>query len=129
MTVQHCPLCRSNQVMVCEDANNPSKSFAQCRICKCRAPLSAWEGRAEPDYERKWRHEMAELVMRHIDRMNDVCAEDTAEEIIDSFTRQFDPPFDAYLAAKFPNRERATRPAGPREEGMSIDDFVKTILP
>jgi hypothetical protein len=37
-----CPLCESEQVMLCEDANNPHKSFARCRSCRCEAPLSAW---------------------------------------------------------------------------------------
>lgn len=59
---------------------------------------------ALPDYEAKFQHETAELVMRHIDRMGDVCEQDTADSIIDSFTKQFDPIFNEYMQAKFPNR-------------------------
>jgi hypothetical protein len=58
-----------------------------------------------PDYERKFRREITELVMRHIDRMGDICEQDPAEQIIKSFEKQFDPIFDEYLAKKFPGRE------------------------
>ena len=36
------PTCRSEQVQVCMDANNPIKDFAKCRICHCQAPLKIW---------------------------------------------------------------------------------------
>lgn len=60
---------------------------------------------ALPDYEAKFQHETTEMVMRHIDRMGDVCEQDTADNIIDSFTKQFDPIFSEYMQAKFPNRD------------------------
>lgn len=37
-----CPLCKSEQVQACIDANNPMKDFAKCRICHCTAPLKIW---------------------------------------------------------------------------------------
>lgn len=40
-----CPICKSEQVQVCMDSNNPDKDFAKCRICYCQAPLKAWNGR------------------------------------------------------------------------------------
>lgn len=37
-----CPLCKSIQVEICVDSNNPIKNMARCRTCKCTAPLFAW---------------------------------------------------------------------------------------
>lgn len=48
MKLPDCPFCHSRQVMVCEDANNPSKSFAKCRTCRAQAPLDAWKRLSEP---------------------------------------------------------------------------------
>jgi hypothetical protein len=56
------------------------------------------------DYEGTFQHDVTELVMHHIDRMNDVCEQDTADRIIESFTSQFAPIFEVYMAAKFPRR-------------------------
>lgn len=60
--------------------------------------------RALPDYELRFQNAITELVMRHIDRMNDVCEQDTADNIIESFTTQFDALFEPYLNEKFPQR-------------------------
>jgi len=57
---------------------------------------------AKDDYEREFEHACKELVMSHIDRMNDVCESDTAERIIQDFTEKFDPIFDTYMSKKFP---------------------------
>jgi hypothetical protein len=58
-----------------------------------------------PDYERAFQASTTDLVMGHIDRMGDVCPEDTADMIISSFTEKFDPILQAYFNAKFPERE------------------------
>ena len=57
-----------------------------------------------PEYERMFQHDVTKLVLDHIDRMNDVCFEDPADTIVESFTAKFRPIFDAYCAAKFPDR-------------------------
>jgi len=57
-----------------------------------------------PKYEADFRKKITDLVMRHIDRMNDICEQDTAEKIIGSFEIQFRPIFDAYMEIKFPYR-------------------------
>ena len=47
-----CPLCKSIQVQICADSNNPMKNFAKCRECGCQAPLSSWNDlvmRATPE--------------------------------------------------------------------------------
>jgi hypothetical protein len=40
-----CPLCKSDQVQVCMDTNNPIKDFVKCRHCHCQAPFKAWQDR------------------------------------------------------------------------------------
>jgi len=40
-----CRFCHTEQVQVCADSNNPSKSFAKCRHCSAQAPLSVWNTR------------------------------------------------------------------------------------
>lgn len=40
-----CPLCKSQQIQVCLDSNNPMKDFAKCRMCHCQAPLKTWNNR------------------------------------------------------------------------------------
>jgi len=70
------------------------------------------------DYEAKFQHETTELVMRHIDRMEDVCEQDTADRIIESFTRQFDPIFKTYMAAKFPNMRAASAQSAGGRDGV-----------
>lgn len=45
ITPLDCPLCQSDQIQVCMDANNPSKDFAKCRHCHCQAPLKVWQER------------------------------------------------------------------------------------
>jgi hypothetical protein len=42
-----CPLCFSEQVQLCRDANNQEKDFCRCRACKCTGPLSLWQRRKE----------------------------------------------------------------------------------
>jgi hypothetical protein len=66
-----------------------------------------------PAYEAKFQREITELVMRHIDRMEDVCEQDTADRIIESFTRQFHPIFQAYLDEKFPERQQVSHTQSP----------------
>jgi hypothetical protein len=58
-----------------------------------------------PAYETDFQEATTQLVMRHIDRMNDVCAEDPAERIVASFTSQFEPLLNTYTEKKFPGRE------------------------
>jgi hypothetical protein len=41
-----CPLCGTDQIQVCTDANNPMKDYCRCRECKCTGPLSRWNTRA-----------------------------------------------------------------------------------
>lgn len=79
--------------------------FGECFIDLSFMPRI--EGR--PDYEAAFQRDITNLVMRHVDRMNDVCDEDTAQDIIKSFTGKFNPLFDAYMAAKFPGREQQPR--------------------
>lgn len=93
--------------------------LAESEICWCqdsqfehdieyvRADLAAPPAAANqdvPEFERTFQNAMTELVMRHIDRMNDVCEQDSAEAIIKSFTSQFDPIFDVYMDEKFSGR-------------------------
>lgn len=76
--------------------------------------------RVMPDYELRFQQAITELVMRHIDRMNDVCEQDTAENIIESFTKQFDALFEPYLNEKFPERmAMMAAVARRRAEGLS----------
>lgn len=50
-----------------------------------------------PEIEWAFQRACTELVMRHIDRMNDVCDEDPALRIIESFRRRFEAAFDVYM--------------------------------
>jgi len=59
--------------------------------------------------EAKFGSAMIDLVMSHIDRMNDICEQDTAEQIIESFITKFQPVFDEYLREKWPDREELFR--------------------
>ncbi len=63
------------------------------------------------DYESTFQKDVTELVMRHIDRMNDVCEQDTADNIIASFIAQFDPLFDTYIAEKRSDKSSAEKAA------------------
>jgi hypothetical protein len=47
---------------------------------------------------------MVECLYRFIDRMNDVCPEDTADRIVGEFTAAVMPLFDEHLDALFPRR-------------------------
>jgi hypothetical protein len=73
------------------------------------------------DCENVFQAAITELVMRHIDRMNDVCEEDTAERIVNSFVEGFNPCFETYMDAKFPERAaikaRKTAPTIPAIPG------------
>ncbi len=70
------------------------------------------------DYESTFQKDVTELVMRHIDRMNDVCEQDTADNIIASFIAQFDPLFDTYIAEK-----RSDKSSAEKAGGLSAQDF------
>lgn len=74
--------------------------FGECFIDLSFMPRI--EGRA--DYEVVFQNAVATLVLRHIDRMNDVCDEDTAQAVLRSFTSQLNPLLDSYHLAKFPQR-------------------------
>jgi hypothetical protein len=58
-----------------------------------------------PKHELEFAYSCRGLVMSHIDRMNDVCEQDTAQGIINSMTSKFRPIFDLYLSQKFPNQD------------------------
>jgi hypothetical protein len=79
-------------------------------LARLAATTAEGEGATDlPAYEVKFQEAVTELVMRHIDRMNDICEQDPAERIIQSFVSGFDPLFQAYLEAKFPGRETLLR--------------------
>ncbi len=86
---------------------------------------------AVPEYEATFREGVTALVMRHIDRMNDICDQDPAERIIASFIKGFDPLRDAYWAEKFPGRDIAAAPqaeeapALPTHQSMSDERIVE----
>lgn len=40
-----CPICRSNQIQVCRDYNNPEKDQCKCRVCGCKANRIEWNNR------------------------------------------------------------------------------------
>lgn len=71
-----CPLCKSADVQVCSDFNNPQKSFAKCRECQCQAPLISWEKRGVQAYHVK---PVVQRAMRHV-KAND---RDTAIGLIE----------------------------------------------
>lgn len=62
-----------------------------------------------PAYEIGFQQATTQLVMSHIDRMNDICPEDTADQIVASFTSKFAPILDSYSEMKFPGREAQLR--------------------
>lgn len=70
-----------------------------------------------PEYELRFQEAVTDLVMRHIDRMNDVCEEDLAVHILKSFTTQMDPIFDAYMDDKFPGRAAMRNKGGRHRSG------------
>jgi hypothetical protein len=84
----------------------PSKNagFVIITIPLYAEPLPSAGGDNIPEYERIFQSGITDLVMRHITRMNDICKEDPAERILDSFIDQFNPMFETYLQSKFPNR-------------------------
>lgn len=61
---------------------------------------------ARPEYEARFERAITDLVMRHIDRMNDPCDEDSALRILSSFTTSFSALFEPYLDQKFPGRRQ-----------------------
>lgn len=109
----------------------PELVFSEEEIEKCSAlgydeteacaPENAICLRAAPEYELRFQAGITELVMRHIDRMNDVCEEDTAEDIINSFRNGFDALFEPYLNEKFPGRsEMMAQVAARPETGIAL---------
>ena len=50
-------------------------------------------------------HDITNCVYQYIDRMNDVCPEDTADNIIAEFATAVTPLIHAHLDAKFPKKE------------------------
>src|SRR6478752_5403125 len=95
----------------------------------------AWNRRAPkasavPEYEATFREGVTALVMRHIDRMNDICDEDPAERIIVSFIKGFDPLRDAYWAEKFPGRDIAAAPQAEEAPAVpTVEEFLARLLP
>lgn len=87
-----------------------SIGFGECFIDLSFMPRTA------PDYEQAFQRAVADLVFKHVDRMNDVCPEDSAERILDSFTSQLQPLIDTYFAAKFPGREPLRAPPENKHE-------------
>lgn len=81
-------------------------NFGILRGAIAREVQAAMQVRQVPDYEAKFQSDITKLVMRHIDRMNDICEQDTAENIIKSFTQKFEAIFDPYMAVKFPTMKR-----------------------
>lgn len=99
------------------DFGNPEVVFTQEQMESCtvramdanpdRFVVADIASDAIPDYEYRFQAAITELVMRHIDRMNDICEEDQAERIIASFVAGFDVLFQPYLNEKFPGRQAA----------------------
>lgn len=76
-----------------------------------------------PAHELEFQEAMKKLVMKHIDRMGDICEEDTAENIIHSMEDGFQLPFKRHLSRKFPVTYGEFR-------GMDSATFhAKVILP
>lgn len=74
--------------------------------------------RVDQNFETEFQRQTVEIVMEHIDRMNDICPDvDPAERIIESFTSHFDPLLQAYWAKKFPGRLRL------RKDDKPIDGY------
>lgn len=109
--------------------NVPELVFSEEEIEKCTglgydeietcAPDDVICLRAAPDYELRFQADITALVMRHIDRMNDVCEEDTADNIIDSFRSGFDALFEPYLNEKFPGRQEMMAEVAVRREAAT----------
>lgn len=85
------------------DGASVERSLAEATAA-VNAKLTAADHANTPDYEQAFQTKTTELVMGHIDRMNDVCEEDTADAIVASFTTAFDPILEIYFDAKFPQR-------------------------
>jgi len=51
VSMNPCPLCKSAQVQLCSDSNNPQKDLCKCRECGCAAPRIAWDA-IQPTQER-----------------------------------------------------------------------------
>lgn len=86
-------------IFAAQDLPEPRMFGAVYRAMINKAPEKA----VLPEYESIYREKIERLVMRHVDRMGDICEQDTAEQIIESFLKGFQPIFDEYLYAKFPN--------------------------
>lgn len=79
---------------------------------------------AIPAYEAIFREKVTDLAMRHIDRMNDICPEDPAERIVESFSAQFESIFETYMAAKFPGRASGSAIAAPATAGAEFAELL-----
>ena len=99
-------LCRN------EDGSYRDKSM-QDRWEGCAAMLDffAIDPASKPMYEAEFQEATAALVIGHIDRMNDVCEQDTADCIVESFTTKFRPILETYFDKKFPVRAAEMRAA------------------
>lgn len=86
------------------EAPSKNSGFVIVTIPLYEQPLPSAGEDDVPEYERIFQSAMADLVMRHITSMNDLCEDYPAERVLDSFIDQFDPLFETYMQAKFPNR-------------------------
>ena len=54
----------------------------------------------EHDFELLFQTRVVDAVMSHVDRMGDICPEDPADQIIESFLAKFNPLFDEYMESR-----------------------------